>query len=429
MSSIFNLFSSFFKTLFTYRRGAIICALASLFYVYDYFIQVSPAVITQALMQDFSIGAAGLGILGSCFFYAYAGMQIPVGVLLDQYGARRLLSFAIFISGLGVLLFGLTHDFSIACLSRLMVGFGSAFSFVGTLFLVARWFPHRYFAFTAGLVQLAGCIGSIFGEAPLASVMNHYGWRPTMIGIGLLTFGLTLIFWLVIRDQAKNYQAHHPKQCVKPTTLKMILKNDQVLWLAALGFVCWIPVATLGALWGIPYLMEVFQLSNTESGNVVSVFWIALGLSSPLFGALSDKIKRRKPIFYVCFLMGIFGALLLILAPTVGLPMTLIGILLIGLCPAIQSLTFAVAKDFLPKEIFGAASGIINMAPIVGGALAQLFVGLMLEFFWTHTFKGGTPFYDVVTYQKSMSVLLIACVVGLVITHFKLKESYPDVSA
>lgn len=409
-------------------NGAIawlICGLAALFYVYDYFVQVSPAVITHQLMHSFSIGAAGLGVLGSCFFYTYAGVQIPAGALLDRFGARIVMAIAILISGLGVLFFATTTHFGVAAVGRLLIGFGSAFSFVGTLFLVAQWFAHRHFAFIAGLVQLAGCVGAIFGEVPLAAMMNHLGWRMGMLGIGIAAFILAAVFIIVIRDKPSNPQQPVSDPSYRIDHVLQVLKDSRVWWVAMLGFMSWIPVATVGALWGVPYLMTVFHMTNTQAAGLISLFWLSLGVASPLLGWLSDRIGRRKPIFYGCFTLGIAGALLLVLAPQISIFWVVIGILLLGLLPAIQSLTFAVVKDFLSPKAFGTAAGLVNMAPIVGGALAQVGIGFILDFFWNGHLHEGIPIYSIQTYQKGMILLVLAAAIGLMLTRFKLKETCP----
>lgn len=252
----------------------VICGFAALFYVYDYFIQVSPAVMTNQLMAAFHIGAAGLGILGSIFFYAYAGMQIPAGMLLDRFKTRYLLTMAVLISGLGVLLLGLTHSFAVAGFSRLLVGLGSAFSFVSAIYLVSQWFSHKYFAF------IAGCLGSIFGEVPLANAVNHFGWRHTLIVIAAVTFMLSILFWLIIRDNTKGEVT---KLKEKSFSAWLIFKVPSIWWIAIVGFLCWVPVASFGALWGVPYLMKVFHWSNTMAAAYCSIFWLSLGVASPVF--------------------------------------------------------------------------------------------------------------------------------------------------
>lgn len=410
-----------------YRKAlpAIIVALAALFYVYDYFIQVSPAIITDQLMKEFAIGAAGLSFLGACFFYAYAVMQIPAGLLLDRFGARRLLSAAILISGLGVTLFGLTSSFALAGVARFMIGFGSAFAFISTLFLASRWFSHRYFTLIAGLVQFAGCVGSIAGEAPLAAFINHYGWRHSMLLAGLITLVLAVLYWLIIRDEPNhntttNTQANSLSEWQR---LRSVLKIPQVWWIGWCGFFCWVPVATIGALWGVPYLMKVYGWTNTQAAGFCSLFWIALGISSPLIGWYSEQMKSRKAPFYLCFSAGLIGAALLFFAAE--LPVWVIGLalVLLGTSAAIQSLTFGVAKDILPVNIFGTASGFLNMMAIIAGGISQQIVGLMLAITWQHQMLNGVPVYTLENYRIAILVLPIAALFGLWITFKKLNET------
>ncbi len=403
----------------------IICGLAAFFYVYDYFIQVSPAVMTHQLMQTFQIGATGLGVLGSAFFYAYAGMQIPAGILLDRYQARNLLTGAVLISAFGVLLFGLTNNFTLAAVSRFLVGFGSAFSFVSSIYLVSQWFEHKQFAFIAGIIQFAGCVGSIFGEVPLANAVNYFGWRQTLIVIAIATFGLSLLFWLIIREKTENKDKMN--QYGFSVSPWKIFKIPAVWWIAIAGFLCWVPVASIGALWGVPYLMKAFAWSNTKAAGFCSIFWLSLGIASPIIGWLSDKFKRRKLPFYLCFFLGTIGSILLIFAASLPISVTVISLVLLGLAPAIQSLTFGVAKDILPQEVFGTASGFINMAPIVGGGLSQLLIGFILTGLWDHQMLNGVPVYSLQNYQWAILIVPFSLILGVIVTHYLLPETYCEI--
>jgi len=403
----------------------IICGLASLFYVYDYFIQVSPAVITQQLMASFSIGAAGIGILGSCFFYAYALMQIPAGFLLDKYGARRLLSLAILVSGLGVTMFGMTHSFTLSALTRLMVGFGSAFSFIGALYLVSRWFPHRHFALLAGIVQFSGCVGSMIGEAPLALTIDHYGWRQTMIATGFITLILSIIFWLVIRDNKPGTQLdkQHSDISIRDR-LSLILGTPQVWWVMLCGFFCWVPVASIGALWGVPYLMKVYGWQNIHAAAICSLFWLGLGLGSPILGWLSDRLRTRKLPFILCFSLALIASIIIIQAPHFSSWVISIAMILLGVSASIQTLTFSLIKDILPSKVFGTAAGFTNMAAILGGGIAQLSIGVLLTIFWQGTYANNIPVYSLTNYRFALIILPIAAAAGLMITLIKLKETH-----
>ena len=137
------------------------------FYFYEFMIQVSPGVMAQDLMHDFGIRATGLGNLSAYYFYSYASMQLVVGVLLDSWGPRKLLSLSSIICAVGCYLFAHADSLLQAELSRLLIGAGSACAVISSFKLSTSWFPPRYFGVMTGLTVMTGMLGAIFGEVPL----------------------------------------------------------------------------------------------------------------------------------------------------------------------------------------------------------------------------------------------------------------------
>jgi len=178
----------------------IIFGLAVFFYLYEFALQVSPSVMTDSLMASFNLDAAGLGAMGAFYFYAYAPMQIPAGLFYDRYGPRILLTVAIMVCATGAAFFAMANTASLAALGRLFMGMGSAFSFIGVLVLLTRWFPAHYFALMVGLAQSMGSLGAITGEVPLAAAVSRWGWRPSLLGMAIIGFVLAFLVWKIIRD-------------------------------------------------------------------------------------------------------------------------------------------------------------------------------------------------------------------------------------
>jgi len=411
---------------FSYQVSAVTAVgLASLFYVYDYFIQVSPSVMTNQLMRDFSIGAAGIGFLGSCFYYSYTLMQIPAGLLLDRLGPRVLLTFSVFVSAVGVTLFGWTDSFFLAALSRFLIGLGSAFAFISALFLASRWFAHHYFPLVAGLVQLGGCLGSMLGEAPLAIAIGHYGWRQTMVVMGLLTFFLTLVFWFGIKN---GRQTDSPQFSMRASTewhrLNYVIRQPQIWWIALCGFMSWVPMATIGALWGVDYFVRVYHLTHIQAAQLCSMLWLGLGIGSPIIGWLSSRTQRRRTPILCCFMIGFIASIALIQAPSLPIWVMCFVLLLLGFSASVQTLTFGYLKDIVSPDVFGTASGFNNMAAIIGGAVSLVSVGLIVEFLWDGEMVNNIPVYQQMNYQVAFILLAISALLGILIARFKLKETY-----
>ncbi len=400
----------------------VICALASMFYIYDYFVQVAPSIMTQQLMTSFSIDATGLGVLGSCFFISYTIMQIPAGMLLDRYGARKILFAALLISAVGVTLFSMTSQLWVAAFARGLIGFGSAFSFLGTLFLISRWFKHGYFAFLAGILQFAGAIGSISGQGPLAVFINHEGWREATLEIGLFSFVLALIFLLVIRDgkpqeeQVVATSAEH--QAVR------LFRLPQLWWVSVCAYVAWAPAAAIAALWGVPFLMHVYGLQNYQAGTLFTIFWIVVGVGGPLVGWWSDKIKRRRLPIAIGFFVGIVASVGLLAAGTYPLWVAGVMLFLLGIAVSVQSLTFGVVKDIVPASRFATASGFNNMITVLSGATLQPVIGWLLDRNWDGAKLNGAAVYSTYDYRLALAVIPVVMLIGFLVIVFKVKETH-----
>lgn len=403
--------------------GSIICSLAGLFYVYDYFVQVAPSVMVDDLMRDFHIGAGALGVLSACFFYSYACMQIPAGWMLDRWGARLLLSGAVLISAIGVVLFAQAHALWLAGFGRFLVGFGSAFSFIGALSLLSRWFSHQHFATFAGLVQLGACVGSIIGLAPIAVLVNRYGWRDTMYTTGLATLGLAVLFWLVIRNSPQK-SPHKQEPANNAIPLKSLFKNKQVWVICACGFFSWVPVGGFGALWGVPYLMKAYQLTNTQAGELMVWMWLGIGVGSPLIGWASYYFAMRKRPIVICFVLSLVSLCILFEASLLPKVITVLALCGLGLSASSQSLTFGVLKDVVLPEQFGVASGLNNMGAIIGGGLAQTLMGYILTLTWNGTYQNGTPLYTLHNYQSGLLFIGVMMMFGFFTSTLLLKETH-----
>lgn len=396
-----------------------ICIFGSFFYVYDYFLAVSPSVMTQDLLSTFSLDAAGLGMLIAVFSLASTFFQIPAGALLDKFGARLLLSLSILLSGLGVLIFAIADAPWMLGAGRLFMGIGSPFAFLGALFLATRWFSHERFALIAGLVQLGGALGCIIGGGPLAVLINHAGWRQGLFTIAWITIILSILFWLILRDGEKKL-TNIPE--IDNAKLWDTFKLSQVWWTAAIGFVSWVTVTGIASLWGVPYLMKVYHWNNEQAGYCNILFWLGLGLGSTFIGWFSDHIKSRKLPIYLCFGVGFVASLFFIGAEHVSAFIMMFLLFLLGFTASVQSLTFGVAKDIIPPQHFVTASGLINLAAVFTGVVMQPLMGYLMDLH-AGVHAGEKAIYQLGDYQMGFAAVTVVLFLGLLATHFGLKET------
>jgi len=223
-------------------RPLLAWALASLFFCYGFVQRVSPSVMVAELMRDFSAGATILGNLSAFYFYAYAALQIPVGLLMDRIGPRRLMTGAVAVAAAGSVLFASSEAITGAYLGRLLIGAGAAFSWVGVLTVLIQWFPAHRFALFTGMAQAVGMAGAIFGQAPLALSVEQIGWRSTLIVVAAIGFALAIGTWLVVRDKP-----HEAASSVGiGASLKVLLRNRETWLNAIFGLSMTAPILAFG---------------------------------------------------------------------------------------------------------------------------------------------------------------------------------------
>ncbi|MGI9464884.1 MAG: MFS transporter, partial [Aestuariivirgaceae bacterium] len=354
-------------------------SLSAVAFGYAFFQRVAPSVMVSDLMSEFSIGAAMTGYLSALYFYPYVALQFPLGAMLDRFGVRALLAFAVGLAAAGSLLFGSAQSIEQAYVGRVMIGCGSAVGFLSSLRLAANWFPAPRFAFLAGLVMLFGMISGIGGQAPLAWLISQTGWRDAMFAAGMFAAALCLLIAIFVRDAPAGAKIHLADKTQNWSAILNALKDAlsrREVWLIALVATTMTgPMLAFGGLWGVPYIMGEYQLERPEAALYVSMMLFGWAAGAPTAGWLSDRIRRRKaPMVYAAIAQA---ALMAAIACLPGIPLGLMiaMMFLIGMMGAAMAITFALAREVTDPAIHGSVSGIVNAMTVASGAILQPIIG------------------------------------------------------
>jgi sugar phosphate permease len=412
---------------FQYRY--LICGVIFLSYIFVYFHRLCPAVIALDMQQAFNTTGTLLGVLGSAYFYPYAIMQVPVGLLADFWGPRKTVASFFVLAGLGSLAMGVAPVLGLAILGRILVGFGVSTVFVCNFKLLSEWFTPREFVVMGGIFMSAGGIGVLSASAPLAWASNLIGWRMTLIFVGLFSFVLSALVYLVVRNR--------PVEMGWPPVYKLGEKGSeegvglwqgvrQVIfarrfWPVAIWAFCGVGVFfSLAGLWAGPYFMHIYGMSKAAAGAVLSMSAFSFIAGSPLL-SLASNVVGRKRVFIGCsvILIIVFG--LFYVFPQ-GLPLLVLYVLYFFFSfagGAIGPLHATVAKELFPTRIAGTSVGAVNFFPFFGGALFQVIIG------WIVSHGGQSRAgYGLAGYQNMFLFCLIIAIVSL-IAAVLLTETFP----
>lgn len=397
----------------------VIWSLAALFYGYGYFQRVATSVMVEDLMTDFAVGAAVLGNLSAFYYYAYAGMQIPVGVLNDRFGPRRILTAAALVGGTGTVLFALAPTIELAYAGRLLVGIGVAFAWVSTLKLIGIWFAPNRFATMTGMTLVVGMSGGILAQAPLALAIDEFGWRNSLAASSIAALVLATAIWFVVRDaRAENTDTPKVKLADVIRDALPVMASIQTWLVAVFGMTTTVVALGFMALWGVPFLSEIYTLDRPSAASVISMGFIGQAFGGVFLGWLSDAIRRRKPpmIGGLVVMTGLF--VLVVYGPVMPLPLLRVVMFVMGAASAASIVGFAAVRENAPSAVSGVTVACINTLLITSGAVMQPTAGLILDAYWDGTLVEGVRVYGLDVWKLAFVPFVAFCAVGIVATFF-----------
>jgi MFS family permease len=405
----------------------VVWSIPAIFYVFAFFLRSSPAVMTAELMRSFGIGAKDLGSLSAFYFYAYVLMQIPTGMLIDSLGPRKLLIFCSISTAVGTLLFGVTSSFAVACAGRAIVGGSTAAAWLVILKLATHWFPSRRFAMLSGLGLLIGNIGALTAQVPLRLLVEHFNWRTVVTASAAVILLVAVLAWIFVRNDPsqRGYLSYAPLQLQtrKKTSLAQLgagfkrifaFRNTWLIFFAQGGLAG--PIMTFTGLWGPPFLKARFAIPSTTAAAVCSVMIVCWAGASPIFGALSDKIGRRKPLYVAGCLVSAAGWATMFYITSLPLSVFIGVAALTSIASGSVILGFAYGKESVPVQYLGTVSGAINIGNMIGPTLLQPGIGRILEQHWTGAMANGARVYGVEAFQTafllSVGWTLLSCILS-----------------
>jgi len=418
------------------RLRWLIFFILSLAYFFVYFHRLSLSVVANDLAKDFQTTASTIGLLGSIYFYCYAVMQFPAGLLSDSIGPRKTVTFFLLIASAGSILFGFAPNIETAFAGRVLVGLGVSMVFIPTMKILSQWFRAHEFALMAGILNAVGGAGVLAATWLLALMVAWFGWRVSFELIGVCTLIIVGLSWLIIRDRPGDKELpslaeidRKGKEVAAPTNQIGLWEgarrvvSEKYFWPVAIWFFfdCGIFFG-FGALWSGPYLMHVYCMTRAEAGAVLGMIAWGMIVGSPFLGLLSDRVlKSRKKVFVLCTSGLAFILLIFSIFPSDLSHATLYVLFFIfSICASsIVVIGFTMTKELFPVEIAGTSVGTVNLFPFLGGAIFMPILGKVLD-----AYPKSTAGYSVDAYSTILLILLGTSLAALICT-FVMKETFP----
>ncbi|WP_406197661.1 MFS transporter [Streptomyces europaeiscabiei] len=333
----------------------------------------------------FQVGASALSTFSIVQLLVYAGMQIPVGLLVDRLGTKKVLTLGILLFTAGQIGFALSPSYGTALASRALLGCGDAMTFISVLRLGSRWFPARRGPMVAQMAGLVGMAGNLVSTLLLARLLHGVGWTAAFAGssvAGLVVLVLTLLF---LKDHPEGHEPepfpHHGAAYVRRQIAASWREPGTRLGMWV-HFTTQFPAMVFLLLWGLPFLVQAQGLSRGTAGELLTL----VVLSNMVVGLVYGQIVARHHAARLPLALGTVLTTAAVWATTIlypgeHAPIWLLVVLcaVLGACGPASMLGFDFARPANPPERQGTASGITNMGGFVASMTTLFAVGVLLD--------------------------------------------------
>ena len=346
-------------------------------FLFSLFYRVSVAVISPELTTDLGLTSVNLGDLAAAFFYAFALVQIPLGMALDRWGTRHIITGLGFLAVIGSVLFGLSQTYTQAWWGRVLMGLGMSCNLMGAFTLFAAWFPINRFAFLTGILTAVGTFGNLMAATPLALLTQWLGWRNAFLAVAGLNLIQVVLLFLVVRDRPPG--APQPVRDSEPPWrgAGRLLKT-YFFWAISLStFARYGYFVAIQGLWAAPYLVFGLHMGQVPAANVIFCLGAGVIVGMPLFGRISDSwVRSRKKVVFPA--LGLFSfCCFLMLFWREGWPSFLLYAVffIMGMASGPGQILYAHIRELVPDNMAARAMTGVNVFTMLGGAVFTQILG------------------------------------------------------
>lgn len=374
------------------------------------------AVIARDLAGEFALSPSELGLLTSAYFLAFAAFQIPLGVLLDRFGPRRVLASLLLIATIGGLVFGLAEGVGMLALGRALLGLGVSGCLMGSIKAFTLWFPLSRLATLNGWILAIGALGAMSATAPVEALAGVAGWRAVFY---LLAAGCAavaaLIFFVVPERPLPGAGETWSRQF---SEIGMILSNG-FFWRVALPMILMHGAyQALQGLWLAPWLADIGGQSRPEVARTLLAGSLAYGIGSVIFGTLADRMAARLTAYKVGVALAV-GAFFAVAAGAGGGALAIVMLYGFGACAA--ALPYAILSQHFARGLTGRVITATNIFMFLASFAFQWGIGVVLRL-WP-TMEGRYPAEGYAVAFGIAGVLQLAALAWLLPMRENVRES------
>ena len=369
-------------------------------YFLSYVFRTVNAVISPDLIGSLDLDATDLGLLTSVYFLAFASFQLPLGILLDRFGPRRVEASLLLFAAIGALVFALSDTLTGLIIGRALIGLGVSACLMASFKAFVIWFPAERRPMINGWVLAAGGLGALTATAPVEAALQVTNWRGLFQGLGIMTFAVAAALIIVVPERESR---SNPGDLQAQLRGIVRIYSDQYFWrIAPVTVLSQTAFLSIQGLWAGPWLKDVAGLPRDEVAGYLFFTAAAMVAGFLLMGNVAYRLSRFGIRNSVVAGAGILIFMLAQLCLTLEFTAAALPLwVLFGFFGTSGLLFYAVLSHYFPAELSGRVSTAVNVMAFVSAFIAQWGIGAIVDFWPT------ADGYDPQGYQAAFALILV----------------------
>ncbi len=406
------------------KQSWLVWFIATSFFSFQFVLRLFPGLMMHELMTQYNVGAMDFGVLSASYYLGYSGLQIPIGMMLDRYNPRNIISLCALTCSLGLFAFVFSTHWSMVVFGRFLIGAGSAAGFLGAAKIVRSFFPESRFTLMIGISFSLGLLGALYGGKPTNALIEQFGWQRVLELLGWASLIIAAaIFFLFPRVQQKE---KNPTPILSfSASIRELLHHPKLFGIAFGGALMVGPLEGFADAWGVSFLVNAHGYAKSEASLIISFIYFGMLFGGPILSYFAQRYNAFYSVAATCgFAMSILFTLLLMGSTQLTFPY-FVGIMtLIGIFCCYQVIVFSLAVQVVPPHLSGLATSVTNCVNMMAGSFFHLSMGWIMDYRWSGTMKNGIKIYDEQSYVSAIMILPILLMAGFFV--FSYLKRKPD---
>lgn len=346
--------------------------IVSLFYAYQYVVRIVPSVLMQDIVTRFSPSPDSFGQFSGVYYIGYSVMQVPIGILLDRYGPKKILPLFILVTAGGMLPLVTSHSWALSIFGRLLGGVGSAAAVLGVFKVIHLSFDHRKFSRILSFSIILGLLGAIYGGGPVQTLRNEWGFQTVVLAIMALGGILSVLTYLLVPKTEGQKSLQSPWLDVKA-----VLSDKKVLALCFLGGLMVGPLEGFADIWGVQFLKVTYGLEEKWAAGLPSLIFFGMCVGGPVLSIIAERTQKYIEVVLTCGVLMTLGFAMILttqLSHYALIPIFFV----VGMCSAYQLLVIYKVSTLVKESQTGVATALANMIIMAFGYLFHSIIGTLV---------------------------------------------------